>query len=69
MSNDHCQVPVWFVAWLAAILTTWTAGRTGDRSIHIMVLLIVSAVGNAITTGATNLGARMFGMYLVSTYD
>lgn len=33
-----------------------------------MILLLVAAVGNAITTGTTNLGARMFGMYLVSGF-
>lgn len=45
-------VPVWFATWCAALAVTWSADRTSDRSIHIIVLLTISAVGNAIV-GAT----------------
>ncbi|KIV98099.1 hypothetical protein PV10_01785 [Exophiala mesophila] len=58
-------VPVWTATWIAAIFVTWTADRTGDRSIHIMCLLTVSAVGNAIVGSTLNIGARFFGMFLM----
>ncbi|GIZ42057.1 hypothetical protein CKM354_000533700 [Cercospora kikuchii] len=57
--------PVWFVAFLASVITTWTAARTGDRHIHIICLLLVSCVGNAIVTGTLNTGARFFAMFLM----
>jgi hypothetical protein len=58
-------VPVWFVTWLTALAVTWSADRTSDRSIHIICLLTVSAVGNAIVGGTTSVGARFFGMFLM----
>lgn len=59
-------VPVWTATWLTALAVTFTADKTGDRSIHIMILLTVAAIGNAIVAGTANLGARFFGMFLVS---
>ena len=50
-------VPVWFATWLSALAVTWSADRTSDRSIHIICLLTVSAVGNAIV-GGTTISAR-----------
>ena len=58
-------VPVWFVTWCSALAVTWSADRTSDRSIHIICLLTVSAVGNAIVGGTTSVGARFFGMFLM----
>ena len=58
-------VPVWFATWLAALAVTWSADRTSDRSIHIICLLTVSAVGNAIVGATTSTGARFFGMFLM----
>ncbi|GAB7366719.1 hypothetical protein MBLNU230_g0676t1 [Neophaeotheca triangularis] len=58
-------VPVWAATWIAALAVTWTADKTGDRSLHIMALLTVSAVGNAIVAGSTSVGARFFGMFLM----
>lgn len=58
-------VPVWFATWCAALAVTWSADRTSDRSIHIICLLTVSAVGNAIVGGTTSVGARFFGMFLM----
>ncbi|ETN43921.1 uncharacterized protein HMPREF1541_11052 [Cyphellophora europaea CBS 101466] len=58
-------VPVWFGTWCVAILVTWTADRFTDRSIHIMCLLGVSAIGNAIVGSTLNVGARFFGMFLM----
>lgn len=58
-------VPVWFATWLSALAVTWSADRTADRSIHIICLLTVSAVGNAIVGGTTSVGARFFGMFLM----
>ena len=58
-------VPVWFATFLTSLLCTWTAGRTGDRSIHIICLMLVSCIGNAIATGATSTGPRFFAMFLM----
>lgn len=58
-------VPVWFATFLVSLFVTYTAGKTGDRSIHIACLLLVAAVGNAIATGTTVIGARFFAMFLM----
>jgi len=58
-------VPVWFATFLISLLVTYTSGRTGDRSIHIICLMIVSAIGNAIAAGTTKSGPRFFAMFLM----
>ncbi|RMZ08949.1 hypothetical protein D0860_04457 [Hortaea werneckii] len=58
-------VPVWFAAFLTSVCVNWTASKTGDRSIHIFCLMVVAAIGNAIVTGSTTLGARYFAMFLM----
>lgn len=54
-----------FATFLVSIFVTWTSSRTKDRSIHIVCLMLVAAVGNAIATGTTNIGARFFAMFLM----
>lgn len=54
--------PVWFATFLTSLLVTWTAGKTGDRSLHIICLMSVSCVGNIIATAVTATGARFFAM-------
>lgn len=49
-----------------SVFVTWTAGRTGDRSIHIISLSLLSMVGNIITVATTSTGGRYFGMYLIA---
>lgn len=56
---------MWFTTFLVSVVVTWTAAKTKDRSIHIFGLLLISAVGNAIATGSTNVGARFFAMFLM----
>jgi len=62
----HPQVPVWFAAWFVACGVTWSADRTGDRAIHIIVASLVSGLGNALVAASSNVGVRFFGMFLVS---
>ncbi|KAK0706274.1 major facilitator superfamily transporter [Lasiosphaeria miniovina] len=57
--------PVWFATFLISVCVTWTSARTQDRSIHIFCLMMLAAVGNAIATGSTALGARFFAMFLM----
>ncbi|KAJ4387591.1 hypothetical protein N0V93_008186 [Gnomoniopsis smithogilvyi] len=57
--------PVWFATFLVSIFVTWTSARTGDRSIHIICLMLIAVVGNAIATATTNVGARFFAMFLM----
>ncbi|ROV94741.1 hypothetical protein VMCG_08891 [Cytospora schulzeri] len=57
--------PVWFATFMFSIVVTWTSSRTKDRSIHIICLMLVAAVGNAIATATTNIGARFFAMFLM----
>lgn len=54
-----------FATFLVSIFVTWTSARTGDRSIHIICLMLVAVVGNAIATATTNTGARFFAMFLM----
>jgi hypothetical protein len=58
-------VPVWFLTFVVSLFVTWTAGRTGDRSIHIMSLMAVSCIGNIIATSTTKTGPRFFAMFLM----
>lgn len=58
--------PVWFATFLVSIAVTWSAGTTGDRSLHICVLMLFAVAGNAIVAGTTVVGARYFTMFLVS---
>ncbi|KAJ9635102.1 hypothetical protein H2199_008588 [Coniosporium tulheliwenetii] len=57
--------PVWIGTFLVSVVVTYTSGRTGDRSIHIMCLMSISFVGNVIATSTTNLPARFFAMFLM----
>jgi len=57
--------PVWFGTFLVSVCVTWTSSKTKDRSLHIFGLMLVAAVGNAIATGSTSLGARFFAMFLM----
>ena len=54
--------PVWIATFLISLLVTWTSGKTGDRSFHIIGLMVVSIIGNIIVVSTLNLGARFFGM-------
>ena len=58
-------VPVWFATFLISLLVTWTSGKTGDRSIHIMCLMLVALVGNVIAFASRSTGARFFAMFLM----
>ncbi|KAK2768157.1 hypothetical protein FQN54_000009 [Arachnomyces sp. PD_36] len=58
-------VPVWFATFLTSLFVTWTSGKTGDRSIHIIALMMVSCLGNVIATAASQVGARFFAMFLM----
>ncbi|KAM0701584.1 hypothetical protein Q7P35_010492 [Cladosporium inversicolor] len=58
-------VPVWFATFLVSIAVTWSAGTTGDRSLHICVLMLFAVAGNAIVAGTTVVGARYFAMFLM----
>ncbi|KAK2742356.1 hypothetical protein FQN55_007890 [Onygenales sp. PD_40] len=58
-------VPVWFLTFLVSLFVTYTSGRTGDRSIHIISLMAISTIGNIIATATTKTGARFFAMFLM----
>ncbi|XRM43113.1 hypothetical protein ABZX51_006317 [Aspergillus tubingensis] len=57
--------PVWIATFLVSLFVTWTSGKTNDRGIHIILLMLVSVVGCIICTATTNIGARFFGMFLM----
>ncbi|KAI9736697.1 MAG: hypothetical protein M1834_000901 [Cirrosporium novae-zelandiae] len=57
--------PVWMATFLVSLLVTWTSGKTGDRSIHIMCLMTISCVGCIICVATTVVGARFFAMFLM----
>ncbi|TVY65739.1 putative transporter, partial [Lachnellula suecica] len=58
-------VPVWFATFLVSLLVTYTSGRTGDRSLHIILLTLLSFAGNVIATATTSTGPRFFAMFLM----
>ncbi|KAM7213837.1 phthalate transporter [Rhypophila decipiens] len=58
-------VPVWFGTFLVSVAVTFSSSKTKDRSLHIFVMMLVAAIGNAIATGTTNTGARFFAMFLM----
>ncbi|KAF4773647.1 major facilitator superfamily transporter [Colletotrichum scovillei] len=57
--------PAWAATFLISLCVTWSSAKTKDRSLHIVCLTLVSATGNAIATGSSNLGARYFAMFLM----
>ena len=57
--------PVWFATFLVSLLVTWTSGKYGNRTYHIMCLMLVAFVGNVIVTASTSTGARFFAMFLM----
>ena len=57
--------PVWFATFLVSLLVTYTSGKTGDRSIHIISLMCISCIGNIIMISTTKTGPRFFAMFLL----
>ncbi|KAF4445986.1 hypothetical protein F53441_10320 [Fusarium austroafricanum] len=57
--------PAWFATFLLSVCVTLSSAKTNDRSLHIIVLMLVAAVGNAIAAGTTVVGARFFAMFLM----
>lgn len=58
-------VPVWGFTFLWSLLMTWSSGRSGDRSLHIIALMLLSCIGNIIAVSTTSTGARFFAMFLM----
>lgn len=54
-----------FATFLISVCVTWTSARFEDRSLHITVLMLIAAVGNAVATATTSLGGRFFAMFLM----
>jgi hypothetical protein len=42
-----------------------SSAKTNDRSLHIICLMLVAAIGNAIAAATTVVGARFFAMFLM----
>ena len=57
--------PVWFLTFLVSLVVTHTSGKTGDRAIHIICLMMISCIGNIIVVSTLNTGARYFAMFLM----
>ncbi|OOQ84551.1 allantoate permease [Penicillium brasilianum] len=57
--------PVWIVTFLVSLIVTYTSGKTNDRSLHIICLMLVSVAGGIICTATTNTGAKFFAMFLM----
>ncbi|KAJ6144062.1 hypothetical protein N7471_003515 [Penicillium samsonianum] len=60
--------PVWIATFLVSLLETWISGKSNDRSLHIVCLIMVSVVGGVIATITTNLGANFFAMVCNVTF-
>ncbi|KAF2089114.1 MFS general substrate transporter [Saccharata proteae CBS 121410] len=59
------SAPPWIATFLVSLLVTWSSGRTGDRSFHIISLMLITFTGNVIATATTNTAARYFAMFLM----
>ncbi|KAL9056364.1 MAG: hypothetical protein Q9162_002955 [Coniocarpon cinnabarinum] len=57
--------PVWIATFLISLVVTYTSGRFGDRSYHILILQAVAVIGNIIVVSTLSIGARFFGMFLM----
>ncbi|KAJ5887029.1 uncharacterized protein N7473_009703 [Penicillium subrubescens] len=57
--------PVWIATFIVSLIVTYTSGKTNDRSLHIICLMLVSVVGGIICTATTNTGAKFFAMFLM----
>ncbi|GLI80723.1 hypothetical protein PoHVEF18_009080 [Penicillium ochrochloron] len=57
--------PVWIATFMVSLIVTYTSGKTNDRSLHIICLMLVSVVGGIICTATTNTGAKFFAMFLM----
>lgn len=54
-----------FATFLISVCVTWTSAKTKDRSLHIIGLMLVAVIGNAIATATTAVGPRFFAMFLM----
>ncbi|KAM0494984.1 hypothetical protein ACHAP8_008362 [Fusarium lateritium] len=54
-----------FATFLLSVCVTLSSAKTNDRSLHIICLMLVAAIGNAIATATTVVGARFFAMFLM----
>src|SRR6266705_2552802 len=57
--------PVQMGTFFVSLVVTYTSGRTGDRSIRIILLTFTFAIGNVIVVSTTSIPARFFAMFLV----
>ncbi|KAF6527342.1 hypothetical protein ACKRZS_004438 [Fusarium odoratissimum] len=57
--------PAWFATFLLSVCVTLSSAKTNDRSLHIICLMLVAAIGNAIAAATTVVGARFFAMFLM----
>lgn len=57
--------PVWIGTFLVSLVVTYTSGKSRDRGIHIICLMLISVVGNIIVVSTLNTSARFFAMFLM----
>lgn len=57
--------PIWVAAFLVSLAVTYTSGRYGNRTYHIMGLMAVACIGNIIMISTNNTAARFFAMFLL----
>lgn len=51
--------------FFVSLVVTYTSGRTSDRSIHIIILIFISVIGNVIVVSTTSIPAHFFAMFLM----
>ena len=57
--------PVWIGTWIVSLFVTWTSGRSGDRSLHIICLLLIAFAGNVMVTASTTEAVRFVAMFMM----
>lgn len=56
---------MWFATFLAVLCISYHSSRTNERSVHIFGCMMIGAIGNILVITTSNLGVRMFAMYLM----
>ena len=54
--------PTWFSAFLVSLVVTYTSGRYGNRTYHIIGLMAVACIGNIMAVASTNTAVRFVAM-------
>lgn len=65
MTTYLVQAPPYAIAYISACLIAYSSGRFQESFWHIVIPIVLSAVGCSVLIGTLNVGARYFGIILL----